>query len=92
MSGDGGGEGGISSVLGFEDAVEQKIGISIGEGGVDGGTEAEEGNLGFEVFDLALKLFLCLARLLVALLARPSVLLPILLPARLAPHSHTIHR
>jgi hypothetical protein len=66
--------------------VEEEVGVGEG-GGVEGrGREAEEVEAGAEVVDLALELLLRLARLLVALLARPGVLLLVLLLARLAPH------
>ena len=53
---------------------------------VERGIEAEEGDLGLELLDLALQLLLRLARLLVALLAGSRVHLLELLSARLAPH------
>ena len=84
VGGDGGGVGAGGRIGG--DGVEEEVGVGEG-GGVEGrGREAEEVEAGAEVVDLALELLLRLARLLVALLARPGVLLLVLLLARLAPH------
>ena len=53
---------------------------------IDWGPEPEESNLGLEIIDLALELFLRLVSLIVALLARAGVTCVVVLLARYAPH------
>lgn len=66
-----GGEGGAVIVGGEEEEISEGRGRVVVE--LDGGGELEEGHLRLEVVDLPLQLLLRLARLLVALPARPRL-------------------